>query len=139
MFCAICVQESWLKQGQDISFFQILGYNLINQTKLCTEHGGLITYLKGEYAHNVKDLYKSSDIWEGLFIDVFQENTNKKITIGNIYRHPKNYNSNPTTDNFIQQINPIISKLSWYLTKLTWYLIKSTETTKIYNEIKKIR
>ena len=57
-------------------------------------------------------MYKSSDIWEGLFIDVFHENTNKKITIGNIYRPPKNNNSNPTIENFIQQINPIISKLS---------------------------
>ena len=38
--------------------------------------------------------------------------TNKKITIGNIYRHPKNNNSNPTIENSIQQINPIIFKLS---------------------------
>ena len=33
MFSAICIQESWLKQGQDISLFQIPGYNLINQPK----------------------------------------------------------------------------------------------------------
>ena len=96
MFSAICIQESWLKQGQDISLFQIPGYNLINQPKVCSEHGGLIIYLKREYTHNVRDLYKSSDIWEGLFIDVFHENTNKKITIGNIYRPPKHNNSNPT-------------------------------------------
>ena len=112
MFSAICIQESWLKQGQDISLFQIPGYNLINQPKVCSEPGGLITYLKREYTHNMRDLYKSSDIWEGLFIDVLHENTNKKITIGNIYRPPKNNNSNPTIENFIQQINPIISKLS---------------------------
>ena len=108
----ICIQASWLKQWQDISLFQIPGYNLINQPKVCTEHGRLITYLKREYTHNVRDLYKSSDIWEGLFIDVFHEITNKKITIGNIYRPPKNNNSNPTIENFIQHINPIISKLS---------------------------
>ena len=112
MFSAICIQESWLKQGQDISLFQIPGYDLINQPKVCSEHGGLITYLKREYAHNVRDLYKSSDIWVGLFINVFHDNTNKKITIGNIYRPPKNNNSNPTIENFIQQTNPIISKLS---------------------------
>ena len=34
MFSAICLQESWLKQGQDISLFQIPGYNLINQPKV---------------------------------------------------------------------------------------------------------
>ena len=108
MFSAICIQESWLKQGQDISLFQIPGYNLINQPKVCSEHGGLIIYLKREYTHNVRDLYKSSDIWEGLFIDVFHENTNKKITIGNIYRPPKDNNSNPTIENFIQQINILV-------------------------------
>ena len=85
---------------------------IINQPKVCSEHGGLITYLKREYTHNVRDLYKSSDIWEGLFIDVIHENTDKKITIGNINRPPQNNNSNPTIENFIQQINPInISKL----------------------------
>ena len=31
---AICIQESWLKQGQDINLFQIPGYNLINQPKV---------------------------------------------------------------------------------------------------------
>ena len=112
MFSAICIQESWLKQGQDIFLFQIPGYNLINQPIVCIEHGGLIIYLKRKYTHNVRDLYKSSDIWEGLFIDVFHEITNKEITIGKIYRPPKNNNSNPTIENFIQQINPIISKLS---------------------------
>ena len=112
MFSAICTQKSWLKQGQYVSQVQIPGYNLINQPKVCSEHGGLIIYLKREYTHNVKDLYKSSDIWEGIFIDVFHENTNEKITIGNIYRPLKNNNSNPTIENFIQQINPIISKLS---------------------------
>ena len=47
---------------------------------------GLITYLKREYTHDVRDLYKSSDMWGCLFIDVFHENPNKKIAIGNIYR-----------------------------------------------------
>ena len=45
MFSTICIQESWLKQRQDISLFQIPGCNLINQPKVCSEHGGLITYL----------------------------------------------------------------------------------------------
>ena len=112
MFSAICIQESWLKQGQYISLFQTPGYNLINKPKVCSEHWGLITYFKREYTYNERDLYKSSDIWEGLFIDVFHENTSKKITFGNIYRPPKYKNSNPIMENFIQQINPIISKLS---------------------------
>ena len=62
MFSAICIQESWLKQWQDIYIFQIPCYNLINQPKVCSELRWLITYLKREYTHNVRDLYKSSDI-----------------------------------------------------------------------------
>ena len=89
-------------------FFQIPGNNLINQPKVCSEHGGFITYLKREYTHNVRDWYKSSDIWGDL---VSHENTNDKITIGNIYRPHKHNNSNPIIENFIQQINSIISKL----------------------------
>ena len=51
MFSALCIQESWLKQGQDISLFHIPGYNLINQLKVCSEHGGFITYLKKKDTH----------------------------------------------------------------------------------------
>ena len=48
MFSAICIQESWLKKY--IFVFQIPGYNLINQPKVCSEHRGLIIYLeKGIY------------------------------------------------------------------------------------------
>ena len=46
MFSAICSQKSWLKQRQGIYISQIPCYNLINQPKVCSEHGGLITYLK---------------------------------------------------------------------------------------------
>ena len=58
MFSAICIQESWLKQWQDIYLFQIPGYSLITQPKVCSELGGLIIYLKREYTHNVRDIYK---------------------------------------------------------------------------------
>ena len=102
MCSAICIQESWLKQGQDISLFQIPGYNLINQPK--------VSLIWKKNTH-VRRIYTSSDIWECTFIDVFHEYTNKKITIGVIYRLPRNNNSNLTIENFIQQINSMISKL----------------------------
>ena len=56
MLSAICIKESWLKKGQDIFLFQIPGYNLIIQPKVCSEHGGLIAYFKREreYTLNVK-------------------------------------------------------------------------------------
>ena len=35
-------------KARHFSLFQIPGYNLINQPKVCSEHGGLIIYLKRE-------------------------------------------------------------------------------------------
>ena len=46
--------------------------------------------VKREYTHNVRVLHKSSSIWKGLFIDVFHENTTRKITTGNVYRPSRN-------------------------------------------------
>ena len=37
---------------------------------------------------------------------------NKKITIGNIYRPSKFNNSNPTIEDFMLELNPIIDRLS---------------------------
>ena len=112
MFSAICIQETWLRHDQDTSLFEIPGYNLIHKGKSCSEHGGLIIYLKEEFTYNYRKLYNQSNLWEGLFIDVFNEHINKKITIGNIYRPPKFNNSNPTIEDFMLELNPVIDKLS---------------------------
>ena len=50
----------------------------------------------------MQGIYINLQIFEKVFlIDVFHENTNKKITKGNIYRPPRNNNSNPRIDNYI--------------------------------------
>jgi len=111
-FSAICIQETWFKENQDTNLFQIPGYKLIHQGRICSEHGGLIIYLKNEFNYCFRNIYKQSDLWEGLFIDVFLQNSNKKLTIGNIYRPPKFNNSNSTIENFIKEITPIVISLS---------------------------
>ena len=57
-FSAICIQESWLKQEQDTSLFQIAGYNLIHKGNICSEHGGLIIYLKDHFNYKIRNLYQ---------------------------------------------------------------------------------
>ena len=79
MFSAIWIQESWLRHDQDTSLFEIPGYNLIHKGKSCSEHGGLIIYLKEEFTYNYRKLYNQSNLWEGLFIDIFKEHINKKL------------------------------------------------------------
>ena len=63
------------------------------------------------FRHNYRKLYNQSNLWEGLFTDVFNEHINKKITTGNICRPPKVNNSNTAIEDFMLELNPIIDKL----------------------------
>ena len=55
MFNAICIQETWLKNYQDTSLFEIPGYNLIHKGESCCEYGWLIIYLNEEFTYNYRD------------------------------------------------------------------------------------
>ena len=44
-FSIICLQETWLEEGADLSLFQIPGYDCVAKGKYCSAHGGLITYV----------------------------------------------------------------------------------------------
>ena len=110
-FGAVCLQETWLTSDADVTLFDIPGYKLIHQGSRCTRHGGLIIYLHEKYCYEVRNLYSSSDIWEGLFIDVTGHNLRKRLTIGNIYRPPHDNNNNKNIETFINEMSPIIDKL----------------------------
>ena len=68
--------------------------------------------MQEEYRCSVRPLYQNSNVYEGLFIDVFSDKLLKKITLGNIYRPPKRNNSNSEVNKFIEEISPIIDCLS---------------------------
>ena len=110
-FGAICLQETWLTSDADVTLFEIPGYKLIHQGSRCTRHGGLIIYLHEQYCYQVRHLYSSSDIWEGLFIDVTGHNLRKRLTIGNIYIPPHDNDDNTNVETFIDEMSPIIDKL----------------------------
>ena len=110
-FGAVCLQETWLKSDADVTLFDIPGYKLIHQGSRCSRHGGLIIYLHEKYCYEVRNLYSSSDIWQGLFIDVTGHNLRKRLTIENIYRPPHDNNNNKNIETFINEMSPIIDKL----------------------------
>lgn len=110
-FGAICLQETWLDEKCDLSLLQIPGYKLIHQGKKCSKHGGLIIYLDSKYLYKLRNLYSSSDIWEGLFIDVTGPGLSGPITIGNIYRPPRGNNNNSSIQSFLTEISPVIESL----------------------------
>ena len=109
---AICLQETWLSAGSDLSLLQLPGYNLISLGKSCSAHGGVCIYLKDNYEYSVIDLGLISEFWDGQFIVVSVKDKyqiDKKLVIGNIYRPPR-----PNFENvyeFINDINYIFEKL----------------------------
>ena len=108
-FSAICFQETWLGIQHDTSPLEIPGYQLITQPYKCSSHGGLAIYLSVDYTYKLLSLYETSEIWEGLFIEVTGDNLKRKITLGNIYRPPRFNNSNEAIERFTNEMHPIIN------------------------------
>ena len=109
-FDVICLQESWLKSGH--KQFNISGYNLINQYKCCSEHGGLMIYVISDLkTRNLKQI-TDSDIWEGIFVQVDGERLEKTFVIGNIYRPPRDNNNRENIETFSREIEPILFEMN---------------------------
>ena len=111
-FSAICIQETWLPDNFDYDLFKIPGYQTIPQGYKCGKKGGLLIYLQDHFTYTKREkLYVTSKHWEGLFIDVSHGDLAGKITIANIYRPPRNNNSNTSITNFLDPITPIVTQL----------------------------
>ena len=110
-FDVIALQETWLDENSNVDIFAIPGYNLIHQGHKCGKHGGLAIYLKDIYTYSIHGIYKESKHWEGLFIDILGDNLTCKVTVANIYRPPRNNNSNASIDNFLDPLQKTLKKL----------------------------
>ena len=111
-FSAIVIQETWLPENFDYSFYSIPGYNAIYQGYVCGKKGGLITYVEEKFTISRRNLYTHSRHWEGLFIDIMHDNLSKKIILGNIYRPPRDNNSNKQIDLFLEPMSSILEDIS---------------------------
>ena len=110
LFYAICFQETWLHTNYDVGIFHLPAYNIIHKGKVCCGHGSWVIYLSNQYTHTLRsDLFKDSIIWDGLFIYITGEN---KITLGNIYKPPKNNSNNQNSACFMDEITPSLHTLS---------------------------
>ena len=67
-FSIICLQENWLSDISDTSLFQLDGYTMLSQGKICSGHGGLVIYISTRFHYKHLSLYKKSYVWEGQFI-----------------------------------------------------------------------
>ena len=107
-FDAILLQETWLSNNNDCSRFHIDGYNLVTKPCECSTHGGLAIYVHEDLSFHDLDIITSpSNIWEGQFIKISLQN--KYLTLGNIYRPPRDININYQT--FIEEFNSCVKNL----------------------------
>ena len=108
---AICIQEEWLNEYEDMCCFQMPNYDCISQSKQCSSHTGLIIYLHKKYQFKVMNISQRSDISEALFVDISSTNFYKHIIIGNIYKPPKDNNNNTNIQVFTSELIQIIQSL----------------------------
>ena len=105
-FSIICIQETWLSDNYDTTDLLLEGFNLVTQGTKCSSHAGLAIYVKKHLNFTILPMYDSSDVWEGLFIEL-KNNFHKSVVIGNIYRPPRDININ--YQRFISELTPILS------------------------------
>ena len=70
------------------------------------------TYVEDKFIVSKRDLYTPSKHWEGLFINIMHENLTKEIILGNIYRPPRDNNSNKQIKYFLEPMSSIIELIS---------------------------
>ena len=112
VFSAIAIQEARICDDTDCKAYDIPGYTLEPQGKICSEKGGLLTYIHKDYNFTKRqNLYKRSSIYEAMYLSITGPRLKKAITLGNIYRPPRLNNNLGTIRQFIKEIGPTISKL----------------------------
>ena len=111
-FNVICLQETWLDETHDLETFKLEGYKYVSLSRSCGRNGGLRIYFDEDLDSKVIMVNNTSDIWEGLFIEISGARLAHNIAIGNIYKPPRNGNNNLNVNAFIEEFQPIIEKFS---------------------------
>ena len=115
-FSIILLQETWLKPSDEfekiLSTFNIPGYKKpFGIPASCSNHGGLVCFVKETLEASVCYKHITSNFWEGIFLRITGKSI-KPTLVGNIYRPPRNNNNNRVVDDFLHEFLPTISKLS---------------------------
>ena len=110
-FDAICLQETWLGDSTDTGRLSISGYNFISKPKTCSFHGGLAIYLKsGFHYRQLLGNLANFSTWEHQFLEILvDDQTKTKLVLGNIYRLPKETNSD--YDDFMNEFDSIYQQI----------------------------
>ena len=110
-FSIICLQETWLEEGADLSQFHISNYRCVSQGKYCSQHGGLITYVHVTYDFEEISIPIRSNIWECLVL-LIRNNGGKYMYISNIYRPPNENLTSALIEKFTDELSSFLLTLN---------------------------
>ena len=107
---AICLQECWLNDIDNVTMFNLDGYELFSQPNQCA-HGGLIIYVHKQFAANaLTNIKVQSAGWEYLCVQLsHQKARSKQYILFNIYRTP---------NEIVDDLNTFTNELSFLLVKV---------------------
>ena len=110
-FSAICIQETWISPSTFPSTnFEIPDYTSYFLPASCSSHSGLVVYVKNTFQVRDLNLYKNSQVWEGQFLEISGGGLQRKLSLCNIYRPPRDRNRDIQI--FLNEITPVISTVS---------------------------
>ena len=99
-----------MSEDSDKSLLRLEDYTLIYLGKTCSARGGLIIYLKDNLKYKLLNMSLTSNIWEGQFIEIYEDNLYAKtLILGNIYKPPRDINENYRQ--FISEFTTVLAKL----------------------------
>ena len=107
-FSAITLQETWL--DDDNGAFEIPGYVSFHQSRSCSLHSGLKTYVRTDYLSKKLDIYRTTETHDALFVSITDDLTQKTFSLANIYKPPRD-SSNSNIQNFIDNLDSYLNSL----------------------------
>ena len=93
-FTMICLQESWLKDNDDVSQIQLENYYCITQGRHCSAKGGLLTYVHQTQHFTVINNEHEYNSWEYQIVKLTNDGETTDIMVINIYRPPNDIQQN---------------------------------------------
>jgi exonuclease III len=114
-FTMICIQEASITERLNIDHLNLEKYNynmIVQGRNICCKKGGLVIYVQKSIKTNNIKYFNTFSQWEGLFVDIILDGKdNPPLTVGNIYRPPKNNNNHHAIDTFITEFMPIVKNI----------------------------
>ena len=113
-FSVICIQETWIGEIEKSLLPRIPNYEPLHKPKSLGPHSGLMMYIHNEFKGTDANIFNPalSGSWEGQSIKISGKSLKDTLRISQIYRPPRENNSNASINTFITELNPYLEILS---------------------------